>query len=386
MAYTTIDDPSEYFTTVLWAGNGSDDRSITNDANAGDFQPDWVWVKNRDSGGNNHHLFTSSQPGSGYVGHLSTDLTAAEASATNKVTALNSDGFTLGGTHSSVNANGDKYVAWQWIVNGGSASASGSESGNNVAYSRQTNSTAGISIITYTGIGTSGSGSPVVPHGLGAVPDMLIIKNRTSNSTDWAIWFKVYNSSGSNVFQGFNNNAFGGSGGSLHFGDVAPDSTNVSLGAVPGSGDTASTRTNTDGDNYVMYAFKSIRGYSQFGAYTGNGNANGTFINLGFKPQFIIIKRTDDTASFFVCDSVRDTNSLGGPNTQGGAQSQHQQLFAEATDAEGTYNSTAGDFLSNGYRLRSTNASTNANGGDYVYMAFAKHPFVSSEGVPVHAE
>ena len=386
MAYTTIDDPSEYFHTQIYTGNGSAPRDITNDANSGDFQPDWVWIKNRDSGGNNHHLFTSSQPGSGYVGHLSTDLTTAEASATNKVIALNSDGFRLGGTHSSVNANNDKYVAWQWIVNGGSASASGTESGLNAAYSRQTNSTAGISIITYTGLGTSGTGSsPVVPHGLGAVPDMLIIKNRTSNSTDWAIWFKVYNSGGTNVFQGFNNNAFGGSAGASHFGDVAPDSTNVSLGATPGSGDTASVRTNTDGENYVMYAFKSIRGYSQFGAYTGNGNANGTFINLGFKPQFIIIKRADSTGSFFICDSVRDTRSLGYPNTQGSAKSQHAQLFGEATDAESTYNSTAGDFLSNGYRLRGTNASTNNNGGDYVYMAFAEHPFVSSEGVPTTA-
>ena len=381
MAYTTIDDPSEYFHTQLYAGDGNDDRSITNDANVGDFSPDWLWIKNRSS--TNGHALVDTTRGATKV--IRSNATNAEETEANAIQAFETDGFQIG-TSGLVNTNSNNYVAWQWKANGGSASASGSESGLNAAYSRQTNSTAGFSIITYTGLGTSGSGSPVVPHGLGAKPDMLWIKNRSSNSTDWGLWWNAENSAGTNLFQGFDTGAHGGSHGSTIFGDVAPDSTNVSLGGVPGSGDTASTITNTDGDNYVMYAFKSIRGYSQFGAYTGNGNANGTFINLGFKPQFIIIKRTDDTASFFVCDSVRDTNSLGGPNTQGGAQSQHQQLFAEATDAEGTYNSTAGDFLSNGYRLRSTNASTNANGGDYVYMAFAKHPFVSSEGVPVHAE
>ena len=380
MAYTTIDDPSEYFHIQLYTGNASDDRDITNDANAGDFKPDWLWIKERTS--TSSHQLVDSNRGARYS--ALSNSTNAEDDDQNRVQAFNTDGFQVG-TASTVNENSQTYVAWQWKANGGSASASGSESGNNVAYSRQTNSTAGFSIITYTGIGTSGSGSPVVPHGLGAKPDMFWIKNR-SRSAGWALWWKAENAAGTNVFQGFDNGAHGGSNGAGYFGDVAPDSTNVSLGATPGSGDTAREETNKDNDNYLMYAFKSIRGYSQFGAYTGNGNANGTFINLGFKPQFIIIKRVDDTGSFFVCDSVRDTNSLGGPNTQGSAQSQHQQLFGEATDAESTYNSTAGDFLSNGYRLRSTHASTNANGGDYVYMAFAKHPFVSSEGVPVHAE
>ena len=376
MAYTTIDDPSAYFHTQIYTGNGSSPRDITNDANSGDFQPDWVWVKNRDSGGNNHHLFTSSQPGSGYVGHLSTDLTTAEASATNKVIALNSDGFRLGGTHSSVNANGDKYVAWQWVVNGGSASASGTESGLNAAYSRQTNSTAGFSIITYTGLGTSGTGSsPVVPHGLGAVPDMLIIKNRTSNSTDWAIWFKVYNSGGTNVFQGFNNNAHGGSAGASHFGDVAPDSTNVSLGATPGSGDTASNRTNTDGDNYVMYAFKEIKGYSKFGKYVGNGSTSGTFVNLGFKPAFIMFKRADDTSQWNMIDNTRP--SYGNANPNGVI------IKANASGAEETNNSaTVVDLVSNGFRHRNTEGNYNGNGAEYVFMAFAEHPFVSSDGVP----
>ena len=375
MAYTTIDDPSEYFHTQIYTGNGSSPRDITNDANSGDFQPDWVWIKNRDSGGNNHHLFTSSQPGSGYVGHLSTDLTTAEASATNKVIALNSDGFRLGGTHSSVNANNDKYVAWQWIVNGGSASASGTESGLNAAYSRQTNSTAGISIITYTGLGTSGTGSsPVVPHGLGAVPDMLIIKNRTSNSTDWAIWFKVYNSGATNVFQGFNNNAFGGSGGAAHFGDVAPDSTNVSLGATPGSGDTASNRTNTDGDNYIMFAFKEIRGYSKFGKYVGNGSSSGTFVNTGFKPAFLLFKLASAAGEHWrIFDNKRSPFNVT-----------NKHLFPALDAAESA--ETGCHFTANGFKFINSDDHQNGNGKEYVYMAFAENPFVSSKGVPTTAK
>ena len=370
MAYTTIDDASAHFHTQIYTGNGNTNRDITNDANAGDFQPDWLWIKNRDSGGNNHHLFNSNV---GMPNHLSTDLTDAEQTATNKATAFNSDGFRIQ-SHSSVNSNGDKYVAWQWKANGGSASATGSESGLNAAYSRQTNSTAGFSIITYTGLGTSGSGSsPVVPHGLGAVPDMLIIKNRTSNSTDWAIWFKSYNSSGSNVFQGFNNNAFGGSNGASHFGDVAPDSTNVSLGATPGSGDTASVRTNTDGDNYIMFAFKEIRGYSKFGKYVGNGSSTGTFVNTGFKPAFLLFKLASAAGEHWrIFDNKRSAFNVT-----------NKHLFPALDAAESQ--ETGCDFVSNGFKFRDADDHQNGNGKEYVYMAFAEHPFVSSSGVPVTA-
>ena len=381
MAYTTIDDPSEYFHIQLYTGNSNDDRDITNDANAGDFKPDWLWIKERTS--TSSHQLVDSNRGARYA--ALSDSTNAEDDDQNRVQAFNTDGFQVGSA-STVNENSQTYVAWQWKANGGSASASGSESGLNAAYSRQTNSTAGFSIITYTGLGTSGSGSsPVVPHGLGAKPDMLWIKNRSSNSTDWALWWNAENSAATNVFQGFDTGAHGGSGGAAHFGDVAPDATNVSLGATPGSGDTASNRTNTDGDNYVMYAFNSVKGYSKFGQYIGNGNADGPYIHLGFKPRFIMIKGVERTSSWFLIDSVRDINSLGAANTDGSADAQHQQLFAEANDAESTYNSTAGDFLANGYKLRATSASTNTSGEEFVYMAFAEHPFVSSKGVPTTA-
>ena len=173
MAYTTIDDPSEYFHIQLYTGNNTDDRSITNDANAGDFSPDWLWIKNR-SGTNGHALVDTTR---GATKVIRSNATNAEETEANAIQAFETDGFQIG-TSGLVNTNSNNYVAWQWKANGGSASASGSESGLNAAYSRQTNSTAGFSIITYTGLGTSGSGSPVVPHGLGAKPDMLWIKKQ----------------------------------------------------------------------------------------------------------------------------------------------------------------------------------------------------------------
>jgi len=303
MAYTTIDDPSEYFHTQIYTGNGSAPRDITNDANAGDFQPDWVWVKNRDSGGNNHHLFTSSQPGSGYVGHLSTDLTVAEASATNKVIALNSDGFRLGGTHSSVNANGDKYVAWQWVVNGGSASASGTESGLNAAYSRQTNSTAGISIITYTGLGTSGTGSsPVVPHGLGAVPHFILIKNRTHNSgngsgTNWVVYHKDMDETEPQDYSLYISTAGRGDYVGM-FNDTAPTSTTFTVG-------THMTVNSGDPNYYMAYVWTEIENFSKFGIYHGNGNIDGPSIFTGFRPALLVVKNRDTTGSWAVSDSAR---------------------------------------------------------------------------------
>ena len=371
MAYTTIDDPSAHFTTTLYTGNGSDDRSITNSANAGNFKPDWIWLKQRDQ--TRHHILNDSNRGA--TKNISTSLTNAESTGADGIQAFETNGFQVG-TDTDVNQNSGTYVAWQWKANGGSASASGTESGLNAAYSRQTNSTAGFSIITYTGLGTSGSGSsPVVPHGLGAVPDMLIIKNRSSGSTDWAIWWKTYNSAGTNVFQGFDTGAHGGSGGASHFGDVAPDATNVSLGATPGSGDTASNRTNTDGDNYVMYAFKEIKGYSKFGKYVGNGSTSGTFVNLGFKPAFIMFKRADDTSQWNMIDNTRP--SYGNANPNGVI------IKANASGAEETNNSaTVVDLVSNGFRHRNTEGNYNGNGAEYVFMAFAEHPFVSSDGVP----
>ena len=209
-----------------------------------------------------------------------------------------------------------------------------------------------------------GTGIPARSHTVG---------NRSTNSTDWAIWFKSYNSSGSNVFQGFNNNAYGGGSGAAHFGDVAPDATNVSLGATPGSGDTASNRTNTDGDNYVMYAFREIRGYSKFGKYVGNGSSDGTFVNTGFKPAFLLFKLASHSGEHWrIFDNKRSPLNVA-----------NKHLFPSLDGAQSS--ETGCDLLSNGFKWINSDDHQNGNGKEYVYMAFAEHPFVSSSGVPVTA-
>ena len=369
MAYTTVDDPSEYFHTQLYSGNGNTNRDITNDANHGDFQPDWLWLKNRTDSSQN--IWFNSNVG--MPNHLNSDLTDAEQTATNKATAFNTDGFRVQ-DHSQVNGSSKDYVAWQWKCNGGTINETRTESGVQPAFNRQTNLEAGFSIVTYTGVGTNSGSSehPAFLHGLGAKPEWAIFKNRSS-SAEWAIWYNAINSAGTNVFQGFDNGAHGGSGGASHFGDAAPNTTSFFLGATPTDSDTASTRTNTDGDNYVCWLFKPIKGYSKFGSYVGNGNNDGVFVYTGFKPAWLMFKQSSSSGEHFrIFDNKRS------PFNQ-----VDDHLFASSSSAEN--DETGCDFLSNGFKMRSSDAHQNGNGATYVYMAFAEHPFVSSKGVPVTA-
>ncbi len=374
MAYTTVDDPSEYFTITLYTGNGSDDRSITNSANAGNFKPDWLWIKERDQ--TRHHIFNDSNRGA--TKNINSSLTNAESTGADGIQAFETNGFQLG-TDADVNLNTGTYVAWQWKANGGTINETRTESGVQPAFNRQTNLEAGFSIVTYTGVGTNSGSSehPAFLHGLGAKPEFAIFKNRSS-SADWAIWFNAINSAGSNVFQGFDTGAHGGSGGASHFGDAAPNTTSFFLGGVPTDDGTASTRTNTDGDNYVCYLFIPIKGYSKFGSYTGNGNSDGTFVYTGFKPAWIMYKNSSSSSNWIIRDNKRTTSSGTNPNGT--------VLLPNSSNAESTNDSaTAIDLLSNGFKIRNTENNDNTSGNVYAYAAFAEHPFVSSQGVPTTA-
>jgi len=370
MAYTTIDDPSEYFHTQLYTGNGSDDRNITNDANAGDFKPDWLWIKQR-SDTRGHIIVDSSR---GATLRLRPDSVNAEDTKADHVQLFLTDGFQLG-TNNTTNVSSGTYVAWQWKANGGTSSASRSESGVQPAFDRQTNTTAGFSIVTYTGVGTNSGSSehPAILHGLGAKPELAFFKNRSSG-VRWSIWFNAINSAGSNVFQGFDDGAHGGSNGASHFGDAAPNTTSFFLGGVPTDDGTANSSTNTDGDNYVAYIFTPIKGFSKFGAYTGNGNANGPFIYTGFKPAWLMVKLSSGSGeNWHIWDNKRNTSNVI-----------KERLIADGTAPENANDSIL-DFVSNGFKFRENNAGWNGSGNTYAYMAFAEHPFVSSEGVPVTA-
>ena len=351
MAYTTIDDPSEYFTITLYAGNGSDDRSITNSANAGNFKPDWVWGKNRSQAG--RHTWSDSSRGP--TKNLFSERTDAESTEADVLQAFETNGFQVG-TDTRLNSNGDNFVAWQWKANGGSTT-SFSASSAQLAGTRQSNTTAGFSIITYTG---DGNNNATIPHGLNSAPKFVIIKER-GNATNWYVGHNSTFTTGE-IFLNLTSAVAAAFG---PFNKTAPGSSNITLG-TDGS-------VNGSSDTYVCYAFAEIQGYSKFGSYTGNGNADGAFVYTGFKPAWIMGKRSSGAHGWFLFDDVRDTFN---PT--------NQLLEPNLSNAE-TNDSFDIDILSNGFKLRGSENTINGNGETYIYMAFARHPFVSSEGVPTTA-
>jgi hypothetical protein len=342
MAYTTIDDPSAYFHTQLYTGNATA-RSITNSANAGDFQPDWLWIKVRNNA-NNHRLFDSSR---GANLDLVSNLTQADSDSADRCTDFDSNGFSLG-VNAEVNSNTHNIVAWQWKANGGTtttndASATGIGNTDSVY---QANTTAGFSIVTFSG---TGSGMTVA-HGLGGTPTLIISKAR-NDTENWAVHTTVIDGS-LDYLRLSETDAAGNSGFSL------PTST---VFGYNGS------------NNYVAYCFRSIPGYSKIGKYVGNGNVNGTFVYTGFKPAWVLVKSVDVAQSWQLSDSARNPSNVV-----------NRRLAPNDASAESTAHSWI-DFLSNGFKIRINDAAYNNNGQKYVYMAFAERPFVTSEGVPTTA-
>ena len=359
MAYTTIDDPSAHFQTVIWTGNDSNPRTILHDGNS-DMQPDWLWHKLR-SGILSHMTYDSTR---GVTKRLHIDQSEAEAtqSDTGTVTAFTSDGFTVNaGTTNDlyVNDGSRTYVSWGWKANGGTTA---SNSNGSITSTVQANTDAGFSIVTYTGTGSNAT----VGHGLGAVPDMVIVKNRTA-SDNWGV--QLANALGNtNALRLNNTDAYSGSNGALWWNDTSPTSTTISIGTR--------NEVNQNTKNYVMYCFKNIQGYSKIGKYIGNGNANGTFVYTGFEPAWIMVKLSSaDGNSWQIVDNKR--NPL---NTGNG-----KRIFPNNTNAESSSDSEGFDFLSNGFKLRNASGGGNTNAATYIFMAFAEHPFVSSEGVPTTA-
>ena len=336
--YTTITDPSAYFQTALYTGTAST-ITVTNDGNS-DLQPDWLWLKARDI----------AQPGTirdssrGTNKFLYPGANSAEGTNT-YLTSFNSDGFSMNATDNEVNGNGNTYVAWQWKANGGTTSTN---SDGSVDVTIQVNSTAGFSIMKWNG---NGNTSGTVGHGLGAVPDMIIEKYGLDGTSNWGVAFPKFETSKLLTL-----NDTGG------FSSASGLSSYNSSTFVDGNG--AAT------GGTIAYAFKNVKGYSRFGFYVGNGNTDGPSIYTGFKPAFLMIKRSNGSGYWVMLDSKRNL-----PNGTG------QRLGAQANDAE--YGSTNIDFSSNGFKVRASNSDsdTNLDGGTYVYMAFADKPYVTPNGV-----
>ena len=361
MAYTTIDDPSAYFQTALYTGNGgSSTQVVTNDGNS-DLQPDWIWLKNRTSA--RWHLVNDSSRGASYnIYPNEEDAEDVGGSGGNtSITSFNSDGFTLATDtgDGGWNEQGDSHVAWQWKCNGGTTS-SFTESGGNPGGTIQTNTTAGFSIITTTGTGGNGG---TIAHGLGAVPHLIISKGRS----DAGAWSVYHHKNTSEPETELLNLAIDGAtlDSPAYYNDTAPTS---SVFTVKGSGD-----INGDNRTYVHYVFTEKQGYSKFGSYTGNGNADGPFVYTGFKPAWVMIRRTDAVENWIMLDNKREPFNVV-----------TKRLYADLNNTEST-SGTRMDFLSNGFKLRQSVGDINTSSGTYIYMAFAGHPFVSSEGVPTTA-
>ena len=346
MAYSTISKPGLYFNTKLYTGNGST-QSITGVG----FQPDFVWLKRRDASAG-HKLNDAVR---GVNKQLVSNNANAEDSNTDILTAFGTDGFTLG-NNSDVNNNGNSFVSWNWRAGGGQGT-SNTDGSINTTYT-SVNTTAGFSISSYTGTGSNAT----VGHGLGAVPKVIFIKElNPASSRSWRVYH--HNIGNNKVFYLDLTNAQVSD--TTAFNSTTPTSSVFSLGTSVG--------TNESGKNFVAYCFAEKTGYSKFGSYIGNGNANGTFVYTGFKPGWIMWKRKDASNGWYLLDTVREPTNGNG-----------RYLLPAETDAEQN-DSAQADLLSNGFKLRNTDGSKNANGGTYVYLAFAEEPLVANVGASIPA-
>jgi hypothetical protein len=338
-----IDKPSDYFNTVLYTGDGTNPRAITGVG----FQPDWVWNKPR-SAANSHALLDSVR---GATKFLSSDVTDAEYTYGNSIQSFDSDGFTCG-DNASFNQNGTTYASWNWLASNTTAS----NTDGSITSTVSANTTSGFSIVSYTGNGTDNA---TVGHGLSQKPDMVIIKAR-ENTSSWVTWHKDLTGSDYLLF-------LDGTDAQSQYTTILKNQS-ASLLTL---GTNSASNANTQG--FISYNFHSVQGYSKFGSYTGNGNADGTFVYTGFKPAFVMVKNTGAAENWIIFDNRRPgynlTDALLKPNLSN----------AESTTG------VKFDMLSNGFKARVSDAEGNSSGGNFIYMCFASNPFVTSTGVPATA-
>jgi hypothetical protein len=344
MAYTTINKSTDYFNTKLYTGNATDDRSITGVG----FQPDFSWVKRRDSAGS-HRLKDSIR---GATKTLISNSTSAESTEANVFQAFESDGFQLG-SDSVLNASGATYASWNWLGENGTAS----NTDGSITSTVSANTTSGFSIVSYTGTGSNAT----VGHGLGSVPKMVICKNRSSGSVGWSSWHTGIGDGNNYILLNTTQSTLTASN---IWNSTIPTSSVISVGSHPS--------TNESGSNMIAYCFAEKKGFSKFGSYTGNGNADGTFVYTGFKPAMVIVKDSTSTGQWFMRDNKRDTYNAA-----------VKTLYANGSSAE--EDSQPWDMLSNGFKMRNTDSDLNNSGETYIYMAFAEAPLVGTNNIPATA-
>jgi hypothetical protein len=339
-----IPDGRTAFAATTYTGTGVTGRAVSNAVNGVSMQPDLVWVKSRTSGTYNT-LYDSVR---GVSLRLFSNDTAAEADfSPYGVTAFSSGGFTVSDITSSgygVNENGVSYVAWNWKAGGTAVT----NTAGSITSQVSANTTAGFSVVTYTGNGTSGA---TIGHGLGATASFIILKRRNGGSG--YSWYVQHPTLGPTKALFLDSTNTGGTSVG-YWNNTAPTSTVFSVGN--------DTSLNASGGTYVAYCWAAVPGYSAFGSYTGNGSTDGPFVYLGFRPRFIMFKRTDSANVWSILDSTRDTYNVTNLSLQ------PNNYIAEETGKNI-------DYLSNGFKQRQTDGGWNASGGTYIYAAFAENPF-----------
>ena len=321
---------------TTYTGNGST-QSISNDVNTVSFQPDFVWIKSRNQA-TNHALFDSVR-GTGKV--LQSNTTAAEATDNTTLTAFNASGFSLGAAAGSyvVNTSTYTFVGWNWKAGGTAVS----NTAGTITSSVSANTTAGFSVVTYTGTGANAT----VGHGLGVAPGMIIVKQRSAVQS-WPV-YHVSNGAANVVYLDLTN----ATSSSTAWQSTAPAATVFSIGT--------SAATNTNAATYVAYCWAPVAGYSAFGSYTGNGSADGPFVYTGFRPRWIMTKSSSAVEQWLIYDTARDTYNYA-----------NLGLLPASSIAESTYGQI--DILSNGFKMRGTGSSWNGSGTTYIYAAYAENP------------
>ena len=338
MAYTTIKKPSDYFNTVLYTGDGTNGQNITGVG----FQPDLCWIKDRTAA--QEHMWYDAVRGADKL--LRSNNTAGDAttSTTTYFNSFDSDGFTVG-SESALGGSGANLVGWNWLGANGTASNTDGSISSTVSAS----TTSGFSIVSYTGNGTDNA---TIGHGLGIKPDCLIVKNRDDGTDGWGYWNKGMGAETQQMALNLGNAVFTD--------DIfkSSSSTTVTLGTDNWS--------NANTEKYIMYAFAEKTGFSKFGSYTGNGSTDGTFVYLGFKPAFVIIKKTNTAEAWLMLDTKRGSYNFV-----------DEFLQPQSSAAETNMNIAGGiDVLSNGIKMRHGDGTINGSGGSYMYMAFAEQPLV----------
>jgi hypothetical protein len=356
MAYTDIDKPSDYFNTKLTTGTGST-QAVTGLG----FQPDFLWGKRRDSTGNN----TIFDVVRGITKGLETNSTGAEFTSTDYYDSFDSDGFTIAsGSSGCGNGSGQTAVQWGWKANG----AGVSNTDGSITSSVSANQDAGFSIVSWSGTGSNGT----IGHGLGAVPQVVLIKER-NGTNNWVMSHQPLSASLGDYtrFMTLNSDGAVSGAGNVVFQGSAFTSSYFNVGT--------SVASNRSGGTYIGYVFAEKTGFSKFSLYTGNGNADGTFVYTGFKPAFVMVKKTSGAGSsnWVIADTARSDV----PN----ANVNDQVLYPNLNNSEESSSGLSVDLVSNGFKIRGTGGDRNTSGAPYIYMAFAENPFVTSTGIPTTA-